>query len=168
MQSPVGGIGTDICRGRQNPYRGGLGSFDLRFTYLREGGHQVSRSPGPGKLVPPKLRSCTLDQHSSLGTPIAPSRIQVECRSGLKLADSVLRCPFGHRWPSRFRPTGNYETRHLTGGALVKRPNTASPCFRRPSGRLQFEGGGTWHEDSPLESAERRGTVRGSIKVCCP
>jgi len=61
--------------------------------------------------------------------------------------------------------TGNYETRHLTGGALVKRPKTASPCFRRPGGRLQFEGGGTWHEDSPLESAERRGTVRGSIKV---
>eukprot|EP00903_Cladosiphon_okamuranus_P016028 g14800.t1 len=106
-QPPVGGIGTDVCRGRRNPYRGGLGSFHLRFTYLREGGHQVSRSPGPG----------------------------------------------------------SYETRHLTGGALVKRPKTASPCFRRPGGRLQFEGGGAWHEETPLVSAERRGTVRGNVKA---
>lgn len=64
-----------------------------------------------------------------------------------------------------FQPVGNYETRHLTGGALVKHPGTASSCFRRPGGRLEFGQGGTWHEETPLESAERRGTVRGSLKV---
>lgn len=67
--------------------------------------------------------------------------------------------------PGAFFGLGTYDTRHLTGGALVKRPKTASPCFRRPGGRLQFEGGGTWHEETPLVSAERRGTVRGSVKV---
>ncbi|CAN0146763.1 unnamed protein product, partial [Scytosiphon promiscuus] len=106
MQVPVGGIGKDVCSGRHNPYRRGFTSFDLRFTYLKEGGHQVSRSPGPG----------------------------------------------------------NYETRHLTGGALVRRPKTASPCFRRPGGRLDFGGGGTWHAETPLECAEWRGTVGGNLK----
>ncbi|CAM9722204.1 unnamed protein product, partial [Ectocarpus sp. 12 AP-2014] len=105
-QTPVGGVGMDICTGRHNPYRGGFASFDLRFTYLREGGHQVSRSPGPG----------------------------------------------------------NYDTRHLTGGALIKRPKTPSPCFRRPGGRLDFGVGGTWHKETPLESAEGYGTVRGNLK----
>lgn len=60
---------------------------------------------------------------------------------------------------------GNYDTRHLTGGALVKRPKTPSPCFRRPGGRLDFGVGGTWHKETPLESAEGYGTVRGNLKV---
>lgn len=78
-----------------------------------------------------------------------------------------IRLLSSHRHGRAFfgQPVGNYETRHLTGGALVKYPRTASSCFRRPGGRLEFPQGGTWHEETPLESAERRGTVRGSLKV---
>lgn len=92
--------------------------------------------------------------------------------NGLREMLWILRAPrsifqaFSPPPCERFRqPAGNYETRHLTGGALVTRPQTASPCFRRPGGRLDFGGGGTWHAETPLECAEWRGTVRGNLKV---
>lgn len=47
LQPPVEGIGTEASKTRQNRYRGGMASFDRRFTYLKEGG-LMSTSPGPG------------------------------------------------------------------------------------------------------------------------
>lgn len=58
-----------------------------------------------------------------------------------------------------------YETRHITGGALVKRPEAASPCFCSPVRRLDFGTAGTWHQETPLASAETRGTVQGKVQV---
>ncbi|CAM9313949.1 unnamed protein product [Choristocarpus tenellus] len=45
---PVRGIVSDLKRGVENPYKGSFTSFDLRFTYLKEGG-LMSNSPGPGR-----------------------------------------------------------------------------------------------------------------------
>ncbi|CAM9314024.1 unnamed protein product, partial [Choristocarpus tenellus] len=58
-----------------------------------------------------------------------------------------------------------YETRHLTGGAIVKRPKSASPCFSGTEGRWEPKVTGIKHSNMRLKNAETRHTVHWTVQA---
>ncbi|CAM9146285.1 unnamed protein product, partial [Discosporangium mesarthrocarpum] len=68
-------------------------------------------------------------------------------------------------WVSNSPGPGSYETRHLTGGAIVKRPKSASPCFSGLSARWEPKVTGTEHSNMRLANAEERNTVNSGVQT---